>query len=245
MPNFSYILNSPKKPDSIYIQRMFDGLAKRYDIFTLLTGFGMAQRWRRETIAPLRENMRLLDLGCGTGDLAIEAVKKIKNKGEVVGLDFSKEMLKVAETKFKKLGISNAQFKLVQERAENLPLPQDKPYDLVVSGFVLRNLYENISKILNGVHDSLKPNGQIRFLDLTQPKNPILRKIWRFYFFTMVGFYGFILFGKNYPIPYLPDSANRFVEPDEFIYALQAAGFREIQTKSWLWGSTTLYTALK
>ena len=233
--------NAPQKPDQEYIRRMFDGLAGRYDIFTKLTGFGQAGRWRDEALGTLRKDMRILDIACGTGDLALRAAEKTNGDADIVGLDFSENMLKVAERRFEKLGLKTQdRFRLVFKKAEELPL-EGEIFDLIVSGFALRNLYENIDRILQGAYASLKPGGRVSFLDLTEPAHPFLKKIWRFYMLTFVGFYGTLLFGKKYPVPYLPDSAKRFPPPAEFQAALRRAGFGRVSAKGFLLGSVTLY----
>ena len=233
-------------PDQKYIQEMFNRLARRYDIFTSLIGFGQAKYQREETLRPLKKGMRVLDLGCGTGDLALAAVQKLGRDGDVVGLDFSEAMLAMAQKRYEKLPERQTNnFHLVLRKAEDLPLEDGKPFDLIVSGFVLRNLYANIDKILEGVCRSLKSGGQISFLDLTQPVNPVLASIFRFYMLTFVGFYGAILFGKDYPIPYLPDSAKRFLKAHEFVKTLEKAGFQNVKARSFILGSVTLYQATK
>ena len=71
-----------QKPSSDQIHNMFDRLAKRYDLFNHLVSMGLAGRWRKEALRPLREGMRVLDLGCGTGDLCLEASKRVGAEGE-------------------------------------------------------------------------------------------------------------------------------------------------------------------
>lgn len=243
MPNLTVTLNAPAKPDEGYIRGMFDRLAGHYDRFTFLIGFGQAARFRNECLKPLQKGMRVLDLGCGTGDLAIAAVQKIGADGEVIGLDFSQEMLQVARQRAEKLGLC-ANIGWICKRAEDLPIG-DRLFDLVVSGFVLRNLYANIDKILYGIHASLKPGGRISFLDLTEPRHPFLAWIFRFYMLTFVGLYGWVLFGKDYPVSYLPDSAKRFHKAHEFVEAIQNAGFRNVEARPFMLGSVTLYQADK
>ena len=238
-------MHAVSQPDSKFIQTMFDGLAERYDLFNVLTSAGMAKSWRQKTLEPLREGMRMLDLGCGTGDLSVEAVSRLKAHGEVVGLDFSDKMLAVAARRYEKLGSPmNGRFRLVRRSAEELPI-ESEPYDLVVSGFVLRNLYQNIDQILAGVYRSLKHGGQISFLDITEPPGPIRLKLWRFYMNTLVEFYGRALFGKDFPPHYLTESANRFVKPPEFIAKLEQAGFKNVTTRKFMMGVIVLYSARK
>ena len=232
-------------PNSRYIQGMFDRLAARYDTFNRLTSVGLASRWRRETLKPLRPGMRVLDLGCGTGDLALDAIRKIGGSGEVVGLDFSAQMLSIAKKRYDRLGLNGSRrFRLVLRKAEDLPI-EPEPYDLVVSGFVLRNLYENIDAILAGVRQALRPGGEISFLDITEPNNPLVRSLWQCYMRTLVALYGRILFGKDYPILYLTESAKRFYRSGEFVQKLKAKGFREVSARPFMMGMVTLYRAVK
>lgn len=238
-------MNPHRDPDSHYIQAMFDRLAVRYDLFNHLTSLGLASLWRKETLKPLKPGMRVLDLGCGTGDLALDAIKKIGAFGEVVGIDFSEKMLALAQRRYQKLGFNgHHRFRLVLKKAEELPV-EAEPFDLVVSGFVLRNLYENINAILDGVHRSLKPGGQISFLDITEPQSRFTRGLWHFYMGSIVAFYGKMLFGKDYPAQYLTESANRFLKVSEFREKLEARGFKEVRSRSFMFGVITIYQAVK
>ena len=234
-----------QNPDQRFIQGMFNELAPRYDLFNRLTSMGMASFWRRETLVPLRKGMRILDLGCGTGDLALAAMKKLEGQGEVVGLDFSPRMLEFAAHRQRKMGWNGSyRIRWILKRAEELPI-ENEPYDLVVSGFVLRNIYENIGDILQGVYRSLKRDGRISFLDITEPGNRAVKFLWEFYMSTFAELYGKLLFGKAYPSYYLIDSAKRFLKPKEFSRKLEDAGFKEVKSKSFLFGVITLYQAVK
>ena len=238
-------MTAQTNPDSHYIQTMFDRLAGRYDLFNHLTSMGLAGYWRKETLRSLEPGMRVLDLGCGTGDLAIDAIKKIGSSGEVVGLDFSENMLRFAKKRYEKLGFNGSHhFKLVLKKAEELPIEKE-PYDLVVSGFVLRNLYENIDAILQGVYLSLKPGGKISFLDITEPKNPAVRVLWTLYMNTLAALYGKLLFGKDYPALYLTQSAKRFLKAADFLEKLKEKGFKEVRGRSFMLGVITLYQGVK
>lgn len=232
------------QPDADYIRRMFDSFASRYDIFTFLIGFGQAARLREEVLKGVSGNMRVLDLACGTGDLAIAAAGKVGPGGESVGLDFSEKMLAIADKKHKRLDLPPENFRLVLRDAKDLPL-DERPFDLIVSGFAFRNLYENIEKILDGMRRSLKTGGRIAVLDLTEPENPLLAKIFKSYLYFCVGLYGTLLFGKNYPVAYLPDSASRFFRARQFKQALEKTGFKSVRARSFFFGAVTLYEAAK
>ncbi len=239
-------MDIPQKPDSQYIQDMFDRLSGRYDLFNRLTSFGQDSAWRKKALEPLKEGMRMLDLGCGTGDLSLMAASRFPNHGtQIVGIDFSEKMLeRAAERLQKNPRLRDSEVTFLKRRAEDLPMEREC-YDLVVSGFVLRNIYENIDWVLKGVYQSLKDGGQISFLDITEPSNPIQRGLWQFYMHTVVALYGKILFGKDYPVDYLTASAQRFVKPPDFVKKLETAGFKQTKVRKFMMGSIVLYQAAK
>ena len=238
-----------KNPDAEYIRTMFDRLARRYDLFNQLISMGLARFWRKETLRPVKPGMKVLDLGCGTGDLVLEAAKEI-GSGEIVGLDFSPQMLEIAKKRWGRVQETRASLvpylkvRFVLKKAEELPIEKES-YDMVVSGFVLRNLYQNIDQILLGVHQSLKNGGMISFVDITEPENRLWAMIWKIYFNTIAVFYGKMLFGKDYPSLYLAQSAERFVKAQDFVKKLEAAGFKQTRARALMLGVITLYQAVK
>ncbi|MBI2095523.1 MAG: ubiquinone/menaquinone biosynthesis methyltransferase [Candidatus Omnitrophica bacterium] len=222
---------------------MFDRLAGRYDLFNHFTSFGLAGRWRALALGPLRAGMRVLDLGCGTGDLCLGAARRVGVSGEVVGLDFSEAMLAVARRRLEKER-PVARVSFVREKAESLPIEED-PYDMVVSAFVLRNLYENTRPILSGVLRSLKEGGGVSFVDMTEPENAWWRFCWRAYMNSVPALYGRALFGKDYPSSYITDSAKRFLRAAKFAKLLEEMGFKNVRVRSFMGGMVSLYQAVK
>jgi len=187
-----------------------------------------------------------MDLGCGTGDLSLLAVKRLKGIGEVVGVDFSAKMLEIAEKKYKGLSLSSPKtvLRLVCCRAEELPF-EEKPYDLAVSAFVLRNIYENIDAILAGVFKAIKPGASIAFLDFTEPPGRLRLWLWRAYMQTATAFYGALLFGKDYPKNYMIESAQRFLKVSAFVAKLREIGFENVTMQRFMMGIIVLYRATK
>ncbi|OGW81371.1 MAG: hypothetical protein A3C47_06890 [Omnitrophica bacterium RIFCSPHIGHO2_02_FULL_51_18] len=224
---------------------MFDRLARRYDLFNRLSSLGLDNLWRKEALKGVSEGMRVLDLGCGTGDLSIGSARKLKGRGQVTGLDFSQAMLEIARRRLRKLDPqSAAAVRFVRRKAEELPL-DEAPYDLVLSGFVLRNLTEHLDAILSGVYRSVKKGGRIGFLDFTEPPSRWVRGLWRFYMNSCVAFYGKILFGKDYPDFYMTKSAERFLKVDEFSKKLEEKGFSKVSARRFMFGVIVLYEAEK
>lgn len=224
---------------------MFDDLAPRYDIFNRLTSMGMDRLWREAALKPIKPGMRVLDVGCGTGDLTIGAAARMGDAGgEVVGLDFSQNMLDIAKKRYQLNSSKLAKVRFVAMRAEEIPF-EDTLYDVIMSAFVLRNIYQNIDVILKGMHRSLVEGGRLRLLDFTEPKSKVWKKMWQLYMNTAVRVYGRVLFGNQFPDTYLTRSAERFAKPVEFVGKLEASGFKNIRVQSFLGGIIVLYRADK
>ncbi|OGW91307.1 MAG: hypothetical protein A3D28_02330 [Omnitrophica bacterium RIFCSPHIGHO2_02_FULL_63_14] len=235
-------LERPARPDHAYIRGMFDSFADRYDLFTRLIGLGQDARLRARALEGVGPGMRVLDVACGTGALAIAAAKKTGPGGLVVGLDFSEGMIGRARRNQAAAGIPGGHLKFLVGPAEGLPFNGGK-FDWVVSGFALRNLYEHIGPIAEGIRLSLKPGGRIALLDLTEPESPALRALYHFYLYVMVGIYGLALFGRHYPVAYLPASTGRFFRARPFKKFLKDTGFKDVRAESRMLGAVTLYRA--
>ncbi len=234
------IQSMPLSPESI--RTMFDRLAQGYDRFNRLSSLGLDALWRKKALEPIRPGMRVLDIGCGTGDLALGALARIEGRGEVVGLDFSEPMLRVAEAKHRRNGPAGP-IRWELRGAEEIPF-ESTPFDAAVSGFVLRNL-RGIDGILAGVYRALRPGGVLSFVDLTEPENPLIRRGGFLYLNTGVSVFGRFVFGADYPAGYLKESMKSFFRPREFKALLEKTGFIEVRAKSFLFGMVTLYSAKK
>ena len=237
------ISNQPSGQD---IQAMFDRLAPSYDRFNQMVSLGQDRIWREEVLKNVKEGSRILDVGCGTGDLTLGAARRMR-AGEVVGLDFSSQMIAIAQKRADRLANEHpyyAPVRFVCDSAENLPL-EKKPFDLVVSGFVLRNIYEKIDRVMEGIHRSLKDGGRVALVDFTEPPGSIRNILWKTYMNTAGALCGRIAFGRDYPGSYLTDSAKRFLKPDEFCATLRHNGFMNIKLKRFMMGIIVLYEAEK
>ncbi|MGB8411560.1 MAG: class I SAM-dependent methyltransferase, partial [Candidatus Binatus sp.] len=148
------------------VKAMFDRIAPRYDLMNRLMTFGMDRRWRRDAVEALAlpRDSRALDLACGSGDFCADLARI---GVRVVGLDFSHEMLRVAQVKRR-----SACSSLIRADALRLPLRAGS-FDAVVSGFSLRN-FANLEDPFRECFRILKTGGKIALLEVDTPASPIL-----------------------------------------------------------------------
>src|SRR6266480_1674996 len=182
------------------VRTMFDRIAPVYDLMNRLMTAGLDQRWRRKTVAAVvRPGDRVLDVCCGTGDLAVEAARA---GGDVTGLDFSAPMLERARRK-------SAEVEWLEGDALALPFA-DGSFDAVTIGFGLRNL-ANVERGLTELRRVLRPGGRVAILEITRPKGA-LAPFYRLWFDGVIPLAGKVLPGGS-AYSYLPASVRRFPTP--------------------------------
>ena len=214
------------------VEAMFDRIAPRYDLMNRLMTFGIDRGWRRRAIAALalRAGDRVLDLACGSGDLAAEAAAA---GARVVGLDFSAGMLRAAGAR--RLGCG-----LVRGDALALPLPTAS-IDAVVSGFALRNFVDLAGAFAESAR-VLRPHGRIALLEVDRPASALLRLGHAVYFRRVVPLLGALLADRD-AYAYLPESTAYLPDESALLAMLRAAGFESVRKQSLLGGAAQLVTA--
>jgi len=211
------------------VRRMFDRIAPVYDAMNRLMTAGLDQRWRRETAsAVVRPGDRVLDVCCGTGDLALAATKA---GGHVTGLDFSTSMLERARRK-------SSAVEWIDGDALALPFP-DASFDAATVGFGVRNL-ANVERGLGELRRVLRPGGRVAILEITRPRGA-LAPFYRFWFDGVIPLAGKVLPGGS-AYSYLPASVRRFPAPEGLAKLLDEAGFEEIRWRLFAYGIVALHT---
>jgi demethylmenaquinone methyltransferase / 2-methoxy-6-polyprenyl-1,4-benzoquinol methylase len=217
-------------PDAV--RDMFDRIAPVYDLMNRAMSLGLDVRWRRMTArAVVRPGDRVLDVCCGTGDLA---VADREAGGDVTGLDFSERMLVRARRK------SDA-IEWVRGDATALPF-SDAAFDAVTVGFGVRNL-EEMESGLRELARVLRPGGRLGCLEITRPRGA-LRPFFRLWFDGLVPLAGRVLPGGS-AYTYLPASVRRFPGPEDLAAAMERAGFAAVRWKLFGGGIVALHTAVK
>ena len=185
---------------------MFDRIAGVYDRMNSVMTAGMHHRWRERAadLARLAPGDRALDVATGTGDLAIELAGRVGATGEVVGMDFSEQMLEIARRKAPELRF---------EAGNALALPYaDGEFAAATVGFGARN-FDDLAKGLSEMARVVRPGGRVVVLEITTPQHPPLSWFFRLWFDRLVPGLG-RLAGDSDAYTYLPSSVRRFPGPD-------------------------------
>lgn len=217
-----------------FVRSMFDRIAPRYDRMNRLLSVGLDQRWRRialDTVG-LLEGERVIDLACGTGDLAELATGR---GARVVAVDFSGEMLRGGQRR-------NIHAHFVQADAEVLPLA-DSCASGLTCGFALRN-FASLPAVLAEIARVLVPGGRVAFLEVDRPRNAWVRAGHSFYFDRVVPRVG-AWFSDRSAYRYLPESTAYLPAEDTLRELLCDAGFVDIAKRSFVLGAAQLVTATR
>ena len=227
------------------VREMFTSIAPRYDLLNHVLSLNVDRMWWRRTARTfrhilVRDDARVLDLCCGTGDMAF-ALRRQASKArpaEIVGADFSHAMLQRASAK--SAGRSAAAW--VEADALNLPLPGDH-FDLVTSAFGFRNLADYDAG-LREIFRVLRAQGECGILDFGEPKG-LFGSFYRIYFKQVLPRIGTLISGVRGPYAYLPASVERFPTPDEMLARMKKAGFVDVTWKPYTFGIAGLYRGKK
>ena len=231
------------------VRDMFTRIAPRYDFLNHLLSFSLDRLWRRRTAKRFlhilrRPEARVLDVCCGTGDLAF-ALDRIRSRAlgparrePIVGSDFVEAMLVRAGGKAR-----DHRHTTVFGAADTLRLPfADASFDLVTTAFGFRNL-ANYEYGLREFARILKPRGELGILEFTEPGTSPLAGIFRFYFRQVLPRIGAAISGNSKAYAYLPNSIRKFPSPEELASMMEKCGFADIRIAAWNFGSVILHSA--
>lgn len=227
-----------------YVADLFGRLAPRYDRFNRWVSFFRDERWRKETVACLQEraNGVVLDLAAGTGDLAQVALAA--GARHVHAFDISYEMLKLAKQKLLRENESGGRVAVVQGSAERLPY-RTASFDGVVSGFAMRNVFHFLDDVLRETQRVLKPGGRVAILELSRPRNSVLRFGFRLHMKTVMPLVGRLATGQSEPFQYLYQTTMTYLSPEAFRTRLECAGFEDVGFQTYLFGGIAIHSARK
>ncbi len=228
------------------VREMFTSIAPRYDLLNHVLSFNVDRLWWRRTARSFAQTLaqpdvRILDLCCGTGDMTFALRRQAGNcSSQVLGADFSHAMLQRARSKSldKVSSGTSAVPYWIEADALCLPFP-DQHFRLVTSAFGFRNLADYDAG-LREIARVLQPGGECGILDFSEPKG-VVGHLYRLYFKQVLPRVGTMLSGVRGPYVYLPNSVERFPEPQEMLHRMRLAGFREVSWTPYTFGIAGLY----
>jgi demethylmenaquinone methyltransferase / 2-methoxy-6-polyprenyl-1,4-benzoquinol methylase len=236
---------------------MFDRIAGVYDVMNRVMTAGLDRAWRERAAAraEVGSGDRVLDVCCGTGDLAFALARLVGPDGRVVGCDFSERMLELARRKEEDArlgrleavagngagaGLAPIEF----EWADALDLPYaEESFDAVTVGFGVRNLAD-LERGLAEMTRVLRPGGRLVILEITQPSRQPLAGFLSLWFDHIVPLLGRVA-GDRDAYTYLSDSVRGFPPPRELATLLDAAGIERIRYLLLVGGIIAIHSGAK
>jgi len=220
------------------VKNIFDSIADRYDFLNHLLSFGVDKYWRRKALklSKVGSDSILLDVACGTGDVAIEAYKQgVRN---VIGADFSRNMLRLFKQKKDWIG-----GKVIQTTAEQMPF-RDNSFTNITVAFGVRNFYD-IKEGFKSFHRVLKLNSKATVIEFQMPENKIFKSLYKFYFKKILPFIGGVISKNKTAYQYLPDSVEEFDEQISLVDLLNEVGFKSVKKYKLTFGIVQVVIAEK
>jgi demethylmenaquinone methyltransferase/2-methoxy-6-polyprenyl-1,4-benzoquinol methylase len=227
------------------IQRMFQYLAPRYDLWNRLASFYLDEYWRRTAVALIPPGSRVLDLCTGTGELLVKMLPRLGAKGQAVGLDFASNMLTVAAQKTRpRLQAAPVSATYLLGDAAALPFPSDT-FDCLTNGFAMRNMLPSVDVVLQEMWRVLRPGGRVIILDICRPQSAVLTRLYRWHLQWVLPIQARLLYHSGQPFQYLKDSIMEFPPPQEFCARLAVQGFTAVVFTPLSAGIAGIFTGLK
>lgn len=233
----------PRREDPTFsrdLRRMFTRIAGQYSLVDHLTTFGLDLLWRPEALWLLdrrgfRAPRRVLDLGCGPGDLTFELSRHFP-RATVLGMDFTPAMVRRARQRAgppprPAFGLADAQA---------LPF-RDSTFDLVTSAFLIRNL-PRLYEGLDEMRRVLRPGGALLALEVGEPPSSWFSPLFHAYFDRVVPKIG-RLFGTEAPYRYLSTSLRSLPPREQVLQMLSRLGFSEASAHLLSGGIVTTFLA--
>lgn len=225
------------------VHNVFEAISNRYDFMNSVISFQRHKAWRKDTMKKMNvsKGQKALDVCCGTADWTIALADAVGESGEVYGLDFSQNMLKVGEEKIQELQLN--QVTLLHGNAMELPF-DDHTFNFVTIGFGLRNVPDYM-QVLKEMTRVVKPGGKVVCLETSQPTMPIFRQLYYFYFSYIMPALG-KLFAKSYnEYSWLQESAKDFPGQKELAEMFKEAGLIDVIVKPYTGGVAAMHMGTK
>jgi len=222
------------------VQKVFDNVYDKYDLMNDFMSLGIHRIWKKDFIMMMSPglNKKLIDVGCGTGDIGKLFLNAVKYKGRVSNVDPNRKMIAQGKKRFN--SIKNMSWHL--ENAEKLCFKKSS-FDYYTISFGLRNT-KNINQSLTEAYRVLKPGGRFLCLEFSKIENSNLNFLYKNYS-KLIPIIGSLIVGKKEPYEYLIESINKFINQEELINYMKASGFKNCSYRNLSGGIVAVHSGWK
>ena len=215
------------------IKNLFNQVAQNYDKLNFIMTFGLQNFIKKSAVKNVlmrmcKKKLKVLDICCGTGDISL-FFKELKEDADVIGVDFSEEMLKIAKNRSSKITFLKGDV----TNLSKLNLEKES-FDICFIGFGLRNL-PDVDKFLNEIMPYIKKGGLLSILDLGKPKT-FMKPYFYFHYRILILFFAFLFNADVKPYRYFIESEKRYPSQKVILDKLQQSGFIKLENKDFYFG---------
>jgi demethylmenaquinone methyltransferase/2-methoxy-6-polyprenyl-1,4-benzoquinol methylase len=222
------------------VREMFDRIAGRYELLNTVMTAGLHRLWNREAVRAtgLGPGGHAIDLACGTGSLTRDLAKRVGPGGYVLGIDFSREMLRAARMR----PSPNIEYRL-GDATKLVDVPSGA-FGAATIAYGARNI-PDLDALFSEMARVLKPAGVAVCLEIAQPTNKVFAAFYGLWFDTIVPRIGARISGDAWAYSYLPESVKEFVAPDELCDIMERNGLQDVTWRRLAGGIITLHRGTK
>ena len=222
------------------VQSVFDQVYDQYDLMNDFMSLGIHRLWKKDLLNMMNASpdQKLIDVACGTGDVAKLFLETISKDSKITCVDPNKGMIKKGKEKLRKF----KNLSWVIGPAENLPIAKNS-FDFYTISFGLRNT-KNLSKALSEAHRVLKPGGRYLCLEFSKIQNSSLNVVYKNYS-KLIPLIGKLVVGEREPYEYLVKSIENFINQEELLNLMKKNGFEKCTYRNLSGGIVSIHSGWK
>ena len=222
------------------VSQVFNKVYDKYDLMNNLMSFGIHRSWKKKLIYAMKpkSNKKLIDVACGSGDIAKLFLDETNTKSKIQCVDPNKKMISLGKKKLK--NYKNISWKIAS--AEKLPF-KNAEFDYYTISFGLRNT-KNLNKALSEAFRVLKKGGRFFCLEFSKINNENLNFVYQNYS-KLIPLFGELVVGDRKPYEYLIKSIDEFVDQDCLINLMKKNKFEKCEYTNLNGGIVALHSAWK